>query len=89
MGTCLNGRIIGGEIKGAEALTDPLGVLGGSYRVSRGGCWNRVAAYCRAAIRGTSPPTARAGGRGLRLALSPSGQSPEAGQAGPVRPAEP
>ena len=65
---------------GSEALTDPLGAKGGSYRVLRGGCWNNDAAHCRAACRAASEPTFRTGNGGFRLALSPSGASPEAAQ---------
>jgi hypothetical protein len=63
---------------GVEALTDPLGIKGGSYRVFRGGCWGYDAAYCRAARRDAYVPSYRTSSGGFRLALSPSGGSPEA-----------
>ena len=54
------------------ALTDPLGAAGGSYRVSRGGCWDFQASSCRAALRGGSEPSYRDSYLGFRLLLSPS-----------------
>ena len=65
---------------GSEAVTDPVGAKGGSYRVFRGGSWGLVAACCRAAYRDTYDPTHRSYDNGFRLALSPSGVSPEAEQ---------
>jgi formylglycine-generating enzyme required for sulfatase activity len=63
-----------------EASTDPLGPVGGSYRVFRGGGWNDVAANCRSAYRSSNDPTSRTNSHGFRLALSPSGRAPEAGK---------
>jgi formylglycine-generating enzyme required for sulfatase activity len=57
---------------------DSLGAKEGSARVIRGGGWSDDAAYCRSANRGTSAPTYRTPNFGLRLALSPSGATPEA-----------
>ena len=65
---------------GVEAITDPLGAKEGSYRVYRGGSWDFDAANCRSAFRGTYAPTGRSNDFGFRLALSPSGVSPEAAQ---------
>jgi formylglycine-generating enzyme required for sulfatase activity len=61
-------------------LDDPKGPATGSSRVFRGGGWFAVAAGCRAAFRGTLDPSTRASSIGFRLALSPSGASPEAAQ---------
>ena len=65
---------------GESAQRDPVRSKGGSTRMLRGGCWNDVAANCRAASRNTLAPTYRSNNNGFRLALSlPSGaQSPEA-----------
>jgi formylglycine-generating enzyme required for sulfatase activity len=62
----------------AEASTNPLGPDLGSFRVLRGGGWDNDAAICRSAHRASYDPTARATNFGFRLALSPSGASPEA-----------
>ena len=64
----------------ALATTDPLGSKEGSLRVSRGGSWNNDAAFCRSAYRNTNAPTIRSINVGFRLALSPSGVSPQAGK---------
>ncbi len=64
---------------------DPKGGQTGVSRVLRGGSWGHGAARCRTANRHTDPPTSRYTNRGLRLALSPSVQSPAAeGVAEPV-----
>ena len=63
---------------GVEALIEPLGAKEGSRRVSRGGGWRTVAAYCRSAIRHTDVPSDRSNFYGFRLALSLSGVTPEA-----------
>ncbi len=57
-----------------EDLYDPSGV----FRVLRGGSCRYDAATGRAATRGTNVPARRNAFDGLRLALSPSIQSPEA-----------
>ena len=62
------------------ATTDPLVNKGGSDRVIRGGSWYDDAAICRTANRVTDAPTFRTNNLGFRLALSPSGVSPEAGK---------
>ena len=62
------------------ATTDPLVNKRGFGRVIRGGGWNFVAADCRSAIRDAIAPTNRTFNYGFRLALSPSGVSPEAGK---------
>jgi formylglycine-generating enzyme required for sulfatase activity len=67
-----------GSDYGTETITDPLGKKGGSIRVDRGGSWNVDAAICRLAFRFTFVPTRRTNYNGFRLALSPSGVSPEA-----------
>ncbi len=59
---------------------DPLGPKTGSTRVFRGGSWPHAAELCRAAYRSPHDPTIRTSNRGFRLALSPSGGSPEAGE---------
>jgi formylglycine-generating enzyme required for sulfatase activity len=64
----------------SEAVADPLGVEGGSSRVNRGGGWIIAAANCRTAIRNPYQPTFRSSNHGFRLALSPSGDRPEAVQ---------
>jgi formylglycine-generating enzyme required for sulfatase activity len=74
------------EDYGVEAIIDPLGAKEGSLRVYRGGCWNYGAAFCRTAYRGADDPSNRSGDCGFRLALSPSGVTPEAGS---VKGAEP
>jgi eukaryotic-like serine/threonine-protein kinase len=58
---------------GSSAQTDPLGAKTGSGRLFRGGGWDSVAAYCRAASRGSGTPTTRYANNGFRLALVPSG----------------
>ena len=62
------------------ATTDPLVNKGGSDRVLRGGGWIDDAADCRSASRCTNVPSGRSHNGGFRLALSPSGVSPEAGK---------
>jgi formylglycine-generating enzyme required for sulfatase activity len=62
------------------AITDPLVNKGGSLRVNRGGGWINDAADCRPAFRSKLAPSNRASIYGFRLALSPSGVSPEAGK---------
>lgn len=49
--------------------TDPTGPASGSYRVSRGGCWNDFATYCRVASRLSYGPSDTYCYLGLRLAL--------------------
>ena len=71
---------------GVDALTDPLGAKEGSYRVLRGGSWDDDAAHCRTAFRYSDDPTFRSNDNGFRLALSPSGVTPEAAS---VKGAEP
>ena len=64
----------------ALASTDPLGSKAGSDRVLRGGSWYLGAASCRSAYRNTYIPSNRTFNNGFRLALSPSGASPEKGK---------
>jgi formylglycine-generating enzyme len=71
---------------GETAAVDSLGAKEGSNRVSRGGGWIRDAANCRSALRSSGDPTIRTISLGFRLALSPSGVSPEAAS---VKGAEP
>jgi len=59
---------------------DPKGGQSGATRVLRGGSWSYDSADCRLASRSTYDPTFRRSGNGLRLALSPSVQLPEAEQ---------
>ena len=49
--------------------TNPQGPSSGSYRVSRGGSWNRSAGFCRVSYRGNGTPGGRYNNLGLRLAL--------------------
>jgi formylglycine-generating enzyme required for sulfatase activity/predicted Ser/Thr protein kinase len=56
---------------------DPMVRSKGSSRVYRGGSWNNSAGYCRSAYRGDLDPSSRSFFLGFRLALSPSGESPE------------
>jgi len=65
---------------GVEAITDPLGAKEGSLRVRRGGAWSVGAVNCRSAYRAMYDPTIRSDLDGFRVALSPSGVSPEAAQ---------
>jgi formylglycine-generating enzyme required for sulfatase activity len=55
------------------AVTDPVGPSKGSFRVSRGGSWNNVAANCRSASRNRNDPSRRSYGLGFRVALNFSG----------------
>ena len=55
------------------SATDPRGPEDGSFRVFRGGCWFKVAVYCRSANRGRSIPSTRISNFGVRVALSSSG----------------
>lgn len=49
---------------------DPTGPFSGSFRVIRGGSWNRAAYSCRAASRRSNPPSSTINNLGFRLALS-------------------
>jgi sulfatase modifying factor 1 len=49
----------------------------GSGRVIRGGCWNRVAAYCRSASRSWNNPLIRHDDIGFRLALTSASGIPK------------
>jgi len=53
-----------------EAVTNPLRVVGGPFRVARGGCHNEPAAECRSALRQGSPEERRDCWMGFRLARS-------------------
>ena len=48
-------------------VTDPSGPRTGSFRVTRGGCWNFIARYRRSALRGGAEPGFRANYLGFRL----------------------
>ncbi len=61
------------------AVVDPMVSEGGTSRVTRGGCWINGAALCRTANRNSNAPANRSDYFGLRVALSPSVKSPEAG----------
>jgi formylglycine-generating enzyme required for sulfatase activity len=63
---------------GVDAITDPLGAKEGSYRVLRGGSWYIDAVLCRSALRIPFVLTDRSSRNGFRVALSPSGVTPEA-----------
>jgi len=56
----------------ADALSNPHGAPGGSFRVFRGGCWGFVAEDCRAAHRFWYSPSVRYGFLGFRLARAVS-----------------
>ena len=78
--TCLNGLTTG---MGGMVLLRPLIrwlIKGAAARVDRGGSRRRVAADCRTANRNSDVPAPRTDDGGFRLALSPSGISPEAGK---------
>jgi len=55
----------------AGRLTDPAGPESGERRVARGGAYNRVATYCRAAMRFAVKPSERLDHFGLRVARTP------------------
>jgi formylglycine-generating enzyme required for sulfatase activity len=63
----------------SETVTDPVGPTRGSYRVTRGGIWGNVAAFCQSAFRIWYDPSFH-DDNGFRVALSSSGipRSPEA-----------
>ena len=50
---------------------DPQGPAAGSYRVYRGGCWHKPAAYCRSAVRGFDFPGQPYYSVGFRLVRTP------------------
>ena len=52
-------------------VTDPVGPSSGSFRVIRGGSWNRHARYCRSAFRNSRSPGDRNRYLGFRLARRP------------------
>ncbi len=56
---------------------NPTGPFSGSIRVRRGGGWNYVSGYCRAAYRIRDSPSYRNGSRGFRAVLA-IGQQPYA-----------
>jgi formylglycine-generating enzyme required for sulfatase activity len=53
-------------------VDDPTGPLKGSYRVGRGGCWSRVAGFCRSAGRSGAWPGGRYYFLGLRVSRVPA-----------------
>lgn len=55
----------------SNAQTNPAGPTSGSYRVYRGGCWDRISSawYCRVSYRSFNKPSLSFNGLGLRLAL--------------------
>jgi formylglycine-generating enzyme required for sulfatase activity/serine/threonine protein kinase len=53
-----------------EVVTYHLGVVGGPFRMARGGCYNEPAAECRSALRQGSPVERRDCWMGFRLARS-------------------
>ncbi len=55
------------------AVTDPTGPSTGSFRVSRGGSWNRDGPYCRSASRDRDTPDFRNFYIGFRVAAVPAG----------------
>ena len=56
-----------------EAVADPTGPVGGSYKVSRGGSWNNAAELCRSAKRYSYHPSVRSDSLGFRVALNVPG----------------
>jgi formylglycine-generating enzyme required for sulfatase activity len=52
-----------------DAVTDPTGPDTGSSRVARGGCWEAVGSYCRAAKRLEKTPLVRSNHIGFRVVL--------------------
>ena len=59
----------------AEHVTNPRGPSQATYRVLRGGCWDDVAGYCRAAFRRRGGPGNRNDYLGFRVAAVPPGES--------------
>jgi formylglycine-generating enzyme required for sulfatase activity len=55
----------------ASPRRDPQGPTAGPKRVIRGGCWSQAAGDCRAAMRGSSEPSERAGHFGFRVVRLP------------------
>lgn len=53
----------------SSSQTNPTGPSSGSCRVGRGGSWGYDAWCCRVAARGSSAPSGRSNGLGLRLAF--------------------
>jgi formylglycine-generating enzyme required for sulfatase activity len=53
---------------------DPTGPGTGERRVLRGGCWNNLVRYCRAASRKGKPPESFNNDRGFRVVLVVSGR---------------
>jgi formylglycine-generating enzyme required for sulfatase activity len=58
------------EPSSEEAVTNHLRVVGGPFRMARGGCYNEPAAECRSALRQGSPAERRDCWLGFRLARS-------------------
>ena len=58
----------GAKYYGETPSIDPQGPSEGSRRVNRGGSWDRIASYCRSAIRHSSDPAARDFDLGFRVA---------------------
>ncbi|MBN1591811.1 MAG: formylglycine-generating enzyme family protein [Candidatus Coatesbacteria bacterium] len=52
--------------------TDPLGPSTGTHRLLRGGCWNTLAIYCRAAFRNWDEPNTLYSSLGLRVVRVPN-----------------
>jgi formylglycine-generating enzyme required for sulfatase activity len=59
---------------GKSPRRDPQGPGSGSFRVSRGGCWQFHGQYCRSAFRTGVVPEGRNEGVGFRVALVPAGR---------------
>jgi uncharacterized protein (TIGR02996 family) len=56
-----------------KAVTNPKGPRGGSARVRRGGCWDAIGSYCRAAHRNGQSPDDRNHYSGFRVVLVGAG----------------
>jgi formylglycine-generating enzyme required for sulfatase activity len=54
------------------AVTNYTGPATGSARVCRGGSWNNISQWCRAAFRDNEPPTPGSNQQGLRVVLAPA-----------------
>ncbi len=54
----------------SDAQTNPVGPVGGSYRVYRGGDWGNAPRFCRVSYRVGKDPAGRYGYLGFRLARS-------------------
>jgi formylglycine-generating enzyme required for sulfatase activity len=68
---------LSGASEEGALLIDPQGATEGQFRTFRGGNWGLAPAECRLAFRRSNIGSLRDTGGGFRLALSPTGKSPE------------